>query len=59
VEFFAAAIRSASLHDRKSRIKWEGDTLVIDTVNFKNGDQTWLDGAGRNGSAIATPAPAR
>jgi len=30
--------------------KWEGDTLVIDTVGFKNGDQTWLDGHGNRHS---------
>jgi hypothetical protein len=30
--------------------KWEGDTLVIDTIGFKNGDQTWLDGHGNRHS---------
>ena len=30
--------------------KWEGDTLVIDTVGFEKGDQTWLDGHGNRHS---------
>ena len=30
--------------------KWEGDTLVIDTVGFKGSEQTWLDGHGNRHS---------